>query len=204
MNLVEGFVKVLAVVGGAALGFIGIGLLIRFFGKRVGAAKAPRHMILIVRLLGGLVAGWLVWLMVTAPGGSGLFGGGGSLFGGRGTGEGTDDHTQTMQTSFASTARSSTPSTGASALQVVILGGKRVTEGRFYFVEGEKMALTLEELKQLIQDRHSQNPALQEIEIKLYQNSVASEHWAVTNLERWATKNQFTVRRPPPESQDFP
>ncbi|HEV3205164.1 MAG TPA: hypothetical protein VGY77_12305 [Gemmataceae bacterium] len=200
----ESFVKLLAVIGGAALGFIGVGFVIRFFTKYLGTAQTPGRMVLIVRLLGSFAAGWLVWWMVTAPGGLGLFGGGGSLFGGRGSEEGTGKDPQTVQTAFTKSADHADAPAIGQTLQVVMLGGQRVIQGRFYLLEGESEALTLEEIKKFLLERRSQNPVIREIEIKIFQNSVASDHPAVKDLEQWAGNNQFTVRRPPPEDRDLP
>ncbi len=201
----EGVVKLLAVVGGAALGVLIVGLVLRFCGWWLGAGKGPRTLVWLLRALGGVAGGWLVWLMLTAPGGSGLFGGGGSLFGGRGTGPDSGREAVSAPTQPAerpSTGRAA--STTGAAVSVTMLGGKRVVGSRFYLLEGAGEPLTLDELKQAVKERRQRNPELRVIEIKIYQDSVSSSHPAVTDLEQWAMDNGFTVSRPPPVDRDLP
>ena len=201
----EGVVKLLAVVGGAALGALVVGLVLRFCGWWLGANKGPRRLAWLLRGLGGVAGGWLVWLMLTAPGGSGLFGGGGSLFGGRGTGPDTGREAASAPTQPAekpSSARAAT--TPGATVSVTMLGGQRVVGGRFYLLEGAKEPLTLDELKRAVKERRQQNPELWVIEIKIYQDSVSGNHPAVKDLEQWAMDNGLTVSRPPPVDRDLP
>jgi hypothetical protein len=201
----EGVVKLLAVVGGAALGAVVVGLLLRFGGWWLGTSTGPRRFTWLLRALGGVAGGWLVWLALTAPGGSGLFGGGGSLFGGRGTGPDTGREAASAPTQPAekpSSARA--PSIGGTGLLVTMLGGKRVVGGRFYLLQGATEPLTLDELKQAVKERRQGNPELRVIQIKIYQDSVASNHPAVKDLEQWATDNGFTVPQPTLVDRDLP
>ena len=78
--------KVLAVVGAAAIGALLVGALVRRLGRWLIFRDVPRPVLLLFRGLGGFAAGLAAWVMVSSPGGSGLFGGGGTVFGGRGTG----------------------------------------------------------------------------------------------------------------------
>jgi hypothetical protein len=201
----EGAVKLLAVVGGAALGALAVGLVLRFCGIWLGAGKAPRRLGWLLRALGGIAGGWLVWLFVMGPGGSGLLGGGGSLFGGRGTGPDSGRVVASPPTHSAEPLSSArTPPAGSVAVSVTMLGGKRVVDSRFYLLEGAAEPMTLNELKQAIKERRQQNPAVRVIEIKIYQDSVSSNHPAVKDLEQWAMDTGFTVSRPPPVDRDLP
>ncbi len=206
-HFLETLVKLLAVVGGAALGALVVGLVLRFCGWWLGGGKAPRRLVWLLRALGGVAGGWLVWLMVMGPGGFGLLGGGGSLFGGRGTGQESGRQLPappTHSTEPATTAPAPAVPAGAATVSVTMLGGKRVVGGRFYLLEGTPEPLTLDELKQAIKERRRQNPAIRVIEIKIYQDSVSSNHPAVKDLEQWAMDNGLTVSRPPPVDRDLP
>ena len=85
-SYVEWLVKALAVVGAAAIGALLVGALVRRLGRWLIFRDVPRPVLLLFRGLGGVAAGLAVWVMVSSPGGSGLFGGGGAVFGGKGTG----------------------------------------------------------------------------------------------------------------------
>lgn len=202
MAFLEGLVKLLAVVGGFAVGALAVGLVIRLCGWWLGTDKAPRRLGIVVRVLGGVVGSWLVWLLVSGPAGSGLLGGGGSLFGERGKGAGSARDTS-RQTEKA-TARETSNAAGSHTISVVMLGGLRVVDSRFYQLEGTKEPMTFDELKKAIQERRDRDSALRIIEIKIYQNSVASNHPVVKDLEVWAMNHGFTVSRPPPENRDLP
>ena len=91
-------VKMLAIVGGAALGAVAAGLLIQALARLLGGQKVPRGGLIVIRLLGAVTAGWLVALLVLGGSGSGMGGTGGwSLFGtgdGKGAAEKADAKTK--------------------------------------------------------------------------------------------------------------
>jgi hypothetical protein len=192
---VEVAVKLLAVVGGAALGAWVIGWLARRLGRLLSVREVPRPALRVLRVLAGAAAGYAVWLMVFAPGGSGLFGGGGSLFGGHGQENGTPAAATQATARRAPTTRATTEAERGLAVRVTVLGGARVVDGRFYLVEGEKEARTLGDLKQFLKDR--KRSGVRTLELLIYQNSVARSHPAVRELEEWAQQNDFTVSIPP-------
>src|SRR5262249_17174376 len=74
--------KGLAVLGGAVLGGFLVGFLVRVIVKAVSAQKVPPKIMLVVRLLGAVAAGWLVARWVWGGGGPGIGGSGGRGFGG--------------------------------------------------------------------------------------------------------------------------
>jgi hypothetical protein len=179
-------VRLLAVVGGAALGGFGIGFLVRLAGRFLGARTVPRTMLNLVRLLAAVVAGWVVWLLVFGTGGAGIGGPGGSSIGGApGSGKGTaPDAARAPQPEPAERAGGTLP--------IVILGGTQVREGRFYEVPGEKEPLTLSALKEVLKTRQ-QAGNLRRIEIVIYGSSVYKESEAVTALEDWARQHDLDV-----------
>jgi hypothetical protein len=85
-------------------------------------------------------------------------------------------------------------------LQIEILGGARVHEERFYLLQGDKQPRTLAEVRKAIQARRQEQdkPPLKGIIILLYPSSVAQDHPAVKNLEKWAKENRLSVTFPPP------
>ncbi len=85
----DGVVKILAVVGGGVLGGVSLGLLAQLLAKAFTARRLPRWPALVVRLLGGIICGWLIALWLFGGGGPGIGGTGGWGFGsGSGKGEG--------------------------------------------------------------------------------------------------------------------
>ena len=83
-------VRLLAVAGGAALGWLAVGSLVSLSRRFLGVSSVPRPPLLVARALGAVVAGWVIWLWVLGHGGSGIGGPGGSGIGGAsGSGKGT-------------------------------------------------------------------------------------------------------------------
>jgi hypothetical protein len=176
-------IRLLAVVGGAALGAGALGAAVRFVGKRLGAREGPpRRLFALVRLLAAVAAGWVVWLFVFGTGGPRLGGPGGFGSGG-GTGPPAAEGPAPAPQRAAATRDQN--------LVVIMRGGDRLEDGRFYRVEGESAARTLGELKELIRKRQAEG--LSEIEIRVYDTSVASGHAAVADLRDWADRHELRV-----------
>jgi hypothetical protein len=198
-SYVEWLVKGLAVVGAGAIGGLVVGAFVRRLGKWLIFRDVPRPVLLLFRGLGGVAAGLAVWVMVSSPGGSGLFGGGGTVFGGKGGEAGTD-----KQTTAASRTEPGLPLTTEASrgptLRIVMLGGTRVVGDRFYLVEGQKDAKTLGELKKLVTDQQK-TAGLRNIELLIYENSVARNHPSVRNLEKWAEQNDLTITKLPTKGE---
>src|SRR5262249_16507297 len=78
-------VRILAVVGGGVLGGLGLGLLAQLLARAFTTKKLPRGPALVVRLLSGVICGWLIALWLFGGGGAGIggVGWGGGGFGGR-------------------------------------------------------------------------------------------------------------------------
>src|SRR5438270_12502161 len=85
MNLL----KILAIAGGAAVGALGSGLLLRLVAKLSLGRKVPRIPLRLVQVFGGATLGVAVY-WAFGPGGSG-FGGDGSGFSGKGPGDSLAD-----------------------------------------------------------------------------------------------------------------
>jgi hypothetical protein len=179
------FVRLLAVVGGAALGAAVVGFVVRFLGRFLGAKTIPRRPLMVLRALAAVACGWLVWLLVFGTGGFGLGGSGGL---GRG-GESQQRNDGANDTHLASITGAVAPSR---ALAIVMLGGNRVKNERFYVFPGEKTPKSLIEIKELVRQR--QPNGLGQVEIMIYDNSVAKDHAAVTALEEWLRQNDISVK----------
>lgn len=191
---VEATVKLLAVIGGAAVGAGGTGLVLRLAGRFVGGKALPARIGWGLRLLGGVAAGWVVWLMVMAPGGSGLFGGGGSFFGGTGGETGTAHGPAPVMPEQPGIPKND-PLQESAMVRVTLLGGARVVGERFYLPEGATAPLTLDELKSRLKE--DKKTGRQTIELLIFENSVARNHPAVQELEDWAEQNDFKVQLAP-------
>jgi hypothetical protein len=140
--------------------------------------------LLVARALGAVVAGWVIWLWVLGHGGSGIGGPGGSGIGGAsGSGKGTSQE-QPRPTQRGSVDRANT-------LTVVMLGGDRVKEDRFYKILGENDTMTLSDLRDLLKKR--QAAGLQGIKIAIYEDSVPENHARVTSLKEWAQLHDLQV-----------
>jgi hypothetical protein len=77
-------IKVLALVGGTFLGALLIGLLVQLVAKSAFKQTVPPWPLRIVRIFGGVLCGWLVYLWLFGGGGGGLGGPGGGWGGGGG------------------------------------------------------------------------------------------------------------------------
>jgi hypothetical protein len=196
-SVVGWLVKILSVIGGAAIGALAVGFAARRLGKWVGMRDARAPALNALRVLGAVAGGWVVWLVVFGPGSGPFGGGGGSFFGSHGQGEGSG---KTGASSAVATAKSASPQTFVAprhaALRITILGGARVANERFYLVEGEKEPRTLAELKTVLKEQQ-QKAGVMAVELLIYENSVARNHPAVKELEQWAQQSDLTVTIPP-------
>jgi len=181
-------VKILAVVGSGAVGGMGLGLLARLSIRAVTIRKLPRWSVLTVRLLGGVICGWLVALWLFGGGGSGIGGTGGTGFGsGAGQGEGKK---------IVESDKKNGGTIGVSAeesLRIEVLGRVNLTESdiraeRWYRIEtaeGSRL-LSFDEVKRAIRQRQQEQPTLRRIEIVLYKDSPDERVPIVSQLRTWA------------------
>jgi len=202
-------VKGLAVVGGAVLGALITGMLSQLLVKALTGQKLPRYPLLVMRVLGGILAGWLVVLFVFGGGGTGFGGMGGWGFGpGKGASEQKDagDKDSTLKDEKASTKDKSGAAEGdETVLRVEVLtnpaidklvGTRALERQRYYRIEGERPIdlLTLDELKQKIRDRL---PQLQRLDVITREDSPDKDVPRVAELRRWAEDQKLKVEFPP-------
>lgn len=194
-------VKGLAVAGGGLAGGLGLGLMTQLAARGFTRGKPPRWSILTVRLLGGLICGWLVALWLFGGGGSGI-GGSGGWFGGAGSGTGEGVRSTDSETKERENKKNAAKTTTtAEKLQVEILV-KAVLEkwgvdaSRCYRIDagGGPRLLTRAEVEEAIQNRRRDQPPLRRLEIVLYkEDSPDKGNPVVTSLEDWAKKLKLEV-----------
>jgi hypothetical protein len=181
-------VKILAVIGSAAGGGLGLGLLAQLLLRVVTVRKPPRWSVQVIRLLGGAICGWLVALWLFGGGGAGIGGTGGMGFG-SGTGQG--DGKKTAESGKKNGGSAETPS--GQTLHIEVLGRAALPESdiqaeRWYRIETKEgpRLLTFAEIKEAIEKRQQEQPRLARIEIVLYKDSPDEHVLIVSQLRTWA------------------
>jgi hypothetical protein len=196
--------KGLAVLGGAVVGGFLVGLLVRFLVKALSAQKVPPKIMLIVRLLGAVAAGWLVALWVWGGGGPGIGGSGGIGFGG-GTGGNKPPATESHKDQVRSDKGENAGREGVLRVEVLtnlavekLLGKEAVRAQRYYHVLSteEKDLLTLDELKEIIRKRAKEQPPPRRLDIVTGPESPVPELPRVNDLTRWAKDQDLVVAFP--------
>src|SRR5436189_272771 len=94
----SGPVKILAVIGAAAVGALGLGWLTQAIVRLSAGQQMPPWLVWTVRGLGGVACGWLAALWLFSSGGDGIGGPGGS---GTGAGKDKDRETKKAKTSVS-------------------------------------------------------------------------------------------------------
>jgi hypothetical protein len=191
--------KVLAVAGGGAIGFFLTGWALKVIGRLLLRKKGEPPAFNMVRSLGMVALGLLVYFWAFGAGGGGFGGAGGWWpFGGAG-GTGSDpalsghapDDSVTEQVAKAVQKEKADLD---HALQVRLLGGEEVVDQRFYLVDQGKQAVTWEALVSLLKKKQQEDPRFRVLEIVLYQGSVDRGNPAVTKLENWARDNHLNPK----------
>jgi hypothetical protein len=214
-------VHLLAVVGAFALGGLlggwAVGLVVKFAFNQ----KLPPWIAWTMRLLSGLVAGWLVWMWLFGPGGGG--GGGGGLWpGGSGTGtsgekdKGTDKTGKPDKSPDPITPKPKDPTEkiepvgpgigsgesivvevlGNGPLEKLARGGKMDPERRYRVADAPMRLRTFAEVKKLILDRRSQTPPLRKLDVVIYLDSPDQNSPPVRGLVEWARDLDTAVAGP--------
>ena len=186
-------VKVLAVLGGAAVGAFAVGALVRLISRLTTRQQLPPWLMFVLRFLGAVVVGWLVALWLFGGGGPGIGGQGGTSSGSGSGGE----QKQPPPPTTGPTADKVKPADAAETLRVEILGDpalKRLAGSGHFDAEhryrlktdGGPRRMTLAEVKDFVLRRLDQPPPLRRIILVLYNDSPASDRALVTDLENWA------------------
>ena len=210
-NLGELIVRWLAVVGAAALGALAAGVVLQLLARVMTRRKVPPLPLNVIRLLGGVAAGLLIYLLIFGTGSGFGFGfGNGFGFGGKGTGTGSPGSTATVQTG---PTRPPTSSNGPPVpaqpgiLRVRMVGGELYkkyggqerdamdrNQDPFYWIAGEEKPQSWEQVRLRIE----RTKGLEELEIIIEPtDSVGKRHGAVLALEELAERYKLKVSYPP-------
>jgi hypothetical protein len=190
--------RILAVVGGAALGGFAVGLITQGLSRMLTTRPVPRVPLLIVRLLGAIVCGWVVFLLVFGGGLGGLGGGGGwSLFGGGGgPGGGSGKESRPSATGQSGgTGRDSgkAPSTAGLTLEVEVL--PRRDAYRVQLPGGGSREFDFEGLKAYLLAQKRATPPVTGIRVSPGESDPSAP--AVTRIIDWAGNNGLNTVTPP-------
>ncbi|HZV05479.1 MAG TPA: hypothetical protein VE999_10380 [Gemmataceae bacterium] len=187
-------VKSLAVVGGGVGGGLGLGLLAQLLMRATMVRKPPRWSVLVVRLFGAIICGWLVALWLFGGGGPGIGGAGGWGFG---TGSGQGNRKQETELGKKNKDGKESEITKQvsprESLRIEVLGKDALPEPdivaeRWYRIEtgdGERL-VAFDDVKEEIEKRQHENPPLRRIEIVLYKDSPDERVPIVSRLRSWA------------------
>ncbi len=190
-------VKVLAVVGGVAVGALGCGWFAKLIVRVVTHQKLPPRMVTGFRILGGLAMGLLIWTWVFSAGGVGGMGGSGSGWWpfGQAGGKGVALEKQVVAPPPPPPQAQAEPPQPEKTdiLAVRMLGGARVKEQRFYVLEDEGPR-DFADLQKAIEERKQKQPTLGRLDILIYSDSVDRDNPAVTELARWAREKGLQTR----------
>ncbi len=184
LNLVDQAGKLtqagLAVIGAAVLGAIVVGFLVNFVTTLVIGKKMPPLMTRWVRILSALASGIAVGMIVfSGTGGFGLGGGYGPGEGGAGT---------PVKTAAATLTGGSPQPAAPMRVAITVLGGSRVRGAAFYQLDNETSPKTLIQLEPQLAATTAGTVAL-----RLYDDSVARDHAAVTELIALAERGGWKV-----------
>lgn len=188
-------VKLLAIVGGVAVGALGCGWFVKLAVRVVTGQKVPQRIVTGFRALGGVTLGFLIWTWVFSAGGEGGIGGSGGGWWpfGQSGGKGAVVQKPGPETSVEPKKEPEPPPEKTDVLAIQLLGGARVKEQRFYTLDREPPR-NLPELQRAVEERKQKQPALGRLDILIYSDSVDRDNPAVTELARWAREQGFQTR----------
>lgn len=187
-------VKLLAVVGGIAVGAIGLPWFFKLVVRVMTGQKLPPRVMKTFRVLGGLAIGLLIWTWVFSSGEGGLGGSGGGWWPfGQGGGKGTATQ-KAVEAPATPKKEPVAPTPTAESVPIHLLGGSRVHEQRFYVLDHDPPR-NLAELTKALEERKQSRPALDRLDILIYKDSVDHSNPAVTELIRWAQEHGFQTRQ---------
>lgn len=190
--------KVLAVIGGAALGFVCAGLLLQLLIKATTGKRTPRPALVVVRLLGGIALGMIVYLFLFGTGGGGFGGPGGWGWGSR---NGNSPNENEDKEPPKDGTQDGKPGQVEGSIRVEVLGDKAVRRilgeqqfkaERRYRIAGSPELHTLDEVKKLVEERQKQKPPVTKLEVFVYLDSPAEDKPVVTDLYGLAAEHNLT------------
>jgi hypothetical protein len=181
--------KLVAVAGGALVGGITTRLTLHVVTRLLLEKALPRLVRWPLQAAGAAALGFGVWWAFGPGGGFGL--GGGGWFGPGGSQEMPADNPSRLV--HQEEPPDLPPPVEPETLHIVLLGGDRVRQERFYELEGENQPRTLAGIRDIIRARPPGSPPVKGIEVIIFPDSVARDHPAVRELEKWAKQNGLAV-----------
>jgi hypothetical protein len=167
--------KLLAVVGGAALGGLCVGFLVQVIVRGWTGQQVPRWVLMTLRAVAAVASGWLVALWLFSGGGGGMGGPGGWGFG-----TGTGDN-KPPETAKDKEPRKDDSTSNVNTLEVEVLGSETLKQidpqhwdpQRRYRLRAGGDLLTRKEAVDYVKKRLTQEPVVKSVTIRLYKDGPA-------------------------------
>lgn len=189
----------LAVGGGFLAGFVLMGLAAYFVDRWLTGGKSPDGLHKVLRMIGGVCGAILVALIVFGAGNGGTTDGPGK---GDGTTEktGNSSGTSTVSTEQQPVTPPPTPEPKGpeETLKITILSGTDVKDEKFYLIEKDRTAKSLDEVKDAIKTRKATTTKPLAIDIQLTPRTDRNNS-GVLDLESWARDAGMRVILPKKE-----
>jgi hypothetical protein len=174
--------KLLAVVGGAAVGGLGVGFLVQLVVRGWTRQEVPRWAMMTLRVVAGVASGWLVALWLFSGGGGGLGGPGGPNIGG-------NDGNNNPQAGKDKDERKDDLPNKVNTLYVEVLGTetlKQIDPNHFdpqHCYRIGTQLLTQEQVIEHIKQRQKEGPPLEAVTLVLYDNGPSEQVPKVADLK---------------------
>jgi hypothetical protein len=193
--------RVLAVLGAAAVGAFGVGGLVKLAARlMMSRQKLPPRLLQILRGLGAIALGWLAALWAFSTGNGGVGGAGGLGIGGAGNGAGPPAVVPKDTDKPKASEPGPEPVEASESLQVEVLGADALRrldggkgsdpERRYRLVTGQgPRLLTLAELKDFLRMRVQGERPLRQVNLVLYRDSPERHTAAVDDLKHWIAED---------------
>jgi hypothetical protein len=189
-------INLLAVAGGAAVGWFGVGLIVKVAARFLTTRRVPEPVLIVLRLMGAIVVAWAVGMWVFGPGGPGWGLGREGTGGGQEGGEKKENAGSTAA-SGKDRSEDEDKAPAGSILRIELLGDPRVGRDRFYRVDGEKDLLTIDDVRHLVTERTTKQPPLQRLVIVTYANSPSEDNDQFKKLRELAKEFKLFVKVDP-------
>jgi hypothetical protein len=186
-NLGDWLMRGLAVVGAAALGGFGAGLILQIATRLTTTRQVPRPVLRLIRILGGITGGLLVAFALFHAGGPG--GGGSGSGGGKDSGQGPYDTSAGKDTPLVKEKPKDSPPPSPRSMRVVVIPG---TDGHCYRIDDQAVAHTFDEIKKIIAFRRALATPLEKVTIVIYADSPDQGTPIVRQLKTLVQDNQLT------------
>jgi hypothetical protein len=183
-------IKVAAAIGGAIIGYLASGPVIRLLYRLAAGRPAPGWFLPLGRLAGAALLGALFFMLATL-GGNGLGWGGSGLGLGAGPGAGPGAAKNGQQTGKPGIGKGDKAT--REKLVIELLGGNRVAgDQRYYLLGSAEPAKTLGEVEEVIKNKADKL----EVHVKFTDESVAASHPAVKRLHELLQRYQVPTVTP--------